>query len=88
MHMLKTLNDYPEIIRIIKAEDEKHQWGETWHTDVSYNPKPTKAVIILRSIKIPPVGGDTMFSNMELLMKLLMKKLKIKLKIKKLFIVL
>ena len=39
--------------------------GETWHTDVSYNPKPTK-VIILRSRKIPPVGGDTMFSNMEI----------------------
>ena len=27
--------------------------------------KPTK-VIILRSVKIPPVGGDTMFSNMEI----------------------
>jgi alpha-ketoglutarate-dependent taurine dioxygenase len=39
--------------------------GESWHTDVSYNVKPTK-VIVLKLIKIPPVGGDTMFSNMEL----------------------
>ena len=39
--------------------------GETWHTDVSYNVKPTK-VIVLKLIKIPSVGGDTMFSNMEL----------------------
>ena len=46
---------------------KKNQWGENWHTDVSYNIKPTKAVI-LKSIKIPPVGGDTCFSNMELSM--------------------
>ena len=62
---VKGRENYPEILRIIKEPDEKHQWGETWHTDVSYNPKPTK-VIILRSLKIPPVGGDTMFSNMEI----------------------
>jgi len=60
---VKGLKDHPEILRIVKGATEKHQWGETWHTDVSYNPKPTK-VIILRSRKIPPVGGDTMFSNM------------------------
>ena len=62
---VKGLDNYPEIVRIIKAEDEKNQWGENWHSDVSYNVKPTKAVI-LKSIKIPPVGGDTCFSNMEL----------------------
>ena len=61
---VKGRDKYPEIVRIIKGPNEKHQWGETWHTDVSYNVKPTK-VIILRSIKVPPVGGDTMFSNME-----------------------
>ena len=38
---------------------------KTGIADVSYNYKPTK-VIILRSRKIPPVGGDTMFSNMEI----------------------
>ena len=62
---VKGLDEYPEILRIKKGASEKHQWGETWHTDVSYNTNPTK-VIILRSIKIPPVGGDTMFSNMQL----------------------
>ena len=72
---VKGLKKYPEIIRIIKGADEKHQWGETWHTDVSYNEKPTK-VIILKSLKIPPVGGDTMFSNMEIAWRLLMKILK------------
>ena len=79
---VKGREEYPEIIRIIKKPDEKHQWGETWHTDVSYNPKPTK-VIILRSIKIPPVGGDTMFSNMELAYETLDEELKEKINDKK-----
>ena len=37
---VKGLDKYPEIVRIIKAEDEKNQWGENWHSDVSYNAKP------------------------------------------------
>ena len=62
---VKGRKDYPQITRLIKGAEEKDQWGEGWHSDVSYNPEPTKA-IILRSLKIPPVGGDTVFSNMEL----------------------
>ncbi len=79
---VKGLPEYPEIIRIKKGANEKHQWGETWHTDVSYNPKPTK-VIILRSRKIPPVGGDTMFSNMELAYETLDQNMKKRLQGKK-----
>tara|TARA_Y100000992_G_scaffold191772_1_gene130170 strand:- start:201 stop:1028 length:828 start_codon:yes stop_codon:yes gene_type:complete len=79
---VKGREGYPEIIRIIKSPEEKQQWGETWHTDVSYNPKPTK-VIILKSVKIPPVGGDTMFSNMELAYETLDDKIKDKIKNKK-----
>ena len=62
---VKGLKKFPEIVRIIKGKNEKNQWGENWHSDVSYNIKPTKTVI-LKSIKIPPIGGDTCFSNMEL----------------------
>ena len=79
---VKGLKDHPEIVRIIKAEDEKNQWGENWHSDVSYNYKPTKAVI-LKSVKIPPVGGDTCFSNMELAWETLDEKIKEKIKDKK-----
>ena len=79
---VKGLNDHPEIVRIIKAEDEQNQWGENWHSDVSYNEKPTKAVI-LKSIKIPPVGGDTCFSNMELAWETLDKNIKSKIENKK-----
>ena len=79
---VKGLNEYPEIIRIIKKPNEKNQWGENWHSDVSYNVKPTKAVI-LKSIKIPPVGGDTMFANMELAWETLDKSIKEKIVDKK-----
>ena len=79
---VKGLKDYPEIVRIVKGKEEKNQWGENWHSDVSYNFKPTKAVI-LRSIKIPPVGGDTCFSNMELAWETLDEKVKEKVKDKK-----
>ena len=79
---VKGLDKFPEIVRIIKAEDEKNQWGENWHSDVSYNVKPTKAVII-KSIKIPPVGGDTCFANMELAWETLDEKIKEKIKDKR-----
>ena len=79
---VKGRNKYPEIVRIVKQPNEKNQWGENWHSDVSYNVKPTKAVI-LRSIKIPPVGGDTMFANMELAWETLDENTKEKIKNKK-----
>jgi len=79
---VKGLDQYPEIVRIIKQPNEKNQWGENWHSDVSYNVKPTKAVI-LRSIKIPPVGGDTMFANMELAWETLDENIKKEIKDKK-----
>ena len=79
---VKGLDKFPEIVRIIKTEDEKNQWGENWHSDVSHNVKPTKAVI-LKSIKIPPVGGDTCFSNMELAWDSLDEKIKEKIKDKR-----
>ena len=79
---VKGRDKYPEIVRIIKDPNEKNQWGENWHSDVSYNVKPTKAVI-LKSIKIPPVGGDTMFANMELAWETLDENIKDKIKDKK-----
>ena len=79
---VKGRENHPEIVRIIKDPNEKNQWGENWHSDVSYNQKPTKAVI-LKSLKIPPVGGDTVFSNMELAWETLDKNIKDKINNKK-----
>ena len=67
---VKGIEKYPQITRIIKAANEKNQWGEGWHSDVSYDLTPSK-VIMLKSLKIPPIGGDTVFSNMELALETL-----------------
>jgi len=72
---VKGIEKYPQITRIIKAADEKNQWGEGWHSDVSYDLTPSK-VIMLKSLKIPPIGGDTVFSNMELALETLDKNIK------------
>tara|TARA_Y100001970_G_C14196593_1_gene838476 strand:+ start:878 stop:1708 length:831 start_codon:yes stop_codon:yes gene_type:complete len=72
---VKGLPEYPEILRIVKEPYEKNNWGENWHSDVSYNLEPTLAVI-LKSVEITPVGGDTMFANMELAWETLDEKIK------------
>ena len=72
---VKGIEKYPQITRIIKAADEKNQWGEGWHSDVSYDLTPSK-VIMLKSLKIPPIGGDTVFSNMELALETLDEEIK------------
>ena len=79
---VKGLPKYPEILRIIKEPFEKNNWGENWHSDVSYNKEPTLAVV-LKSVEIPPIGGDTMFANMELAWETLDEKIKDKIKNKK-----
>ena len=79
---VKGLPDYPEILRIVKEPYEKNNWGENWHSDVSYNLHPTLAVI-LKSVEITPVGGDTMFANMELAWDTLDEEIKNKIKDKK-----
>ena len=37
---VKGIEKYPQITRIIKAANEKNQWGEGWHSDVSYDLTP------------------------------------------------
>ncbi len=72
---VKGMPKHPEILRIVKEPYEKNNWGENWHSDVSYNLEPTQAVI-LKSQEIPPTGGDTVFSNMELAWEHLDEKIK------------
>ena len=79
---VKGLPEHPAILRIVKEPFEKNNWGENWHSDVSYNAEPTLAVI-LKSVEIPPIGGDTMFANMELAWETLDKEIKNKIKDKK-----
>jgi taurine dioxygenase len=61
--------DYPELLMVTnepKANgmpgDGKYT-GHLWHSDMSFTLVPSLGSL-LRSINVPPVGGDTMFANM------------------------
>ena len=61
--------DYPELLLVTniakengKPSDSKYT-GQQWHSDMSFTPVPSLGSLLL-GITIPPVGGDTMFTNM------------------------
>jgi alpha-ketoglutarate-dependent taurine dioxygenase len=47
------------------SDRSKHIFGSGWHTDSPFLPKPP-AITILRSIEVPPFGGDTTWANSAL----------------------
>ncbi len=60
---MKSMDEYPEILEIIKEESDTYTFGSVWHSDQMFNPKPAKATI-LYARETPDAGGDTMFANM------------------------
>ncbi|MFO1082332.1 MAG: TauD/TfdA family dioxygenase [Reyranellaceae bacterium] len=63
--------DHPELLLVTNVpkpngqpSDSKYT-GQQWHSDMSFTPVPSLGSV-LRGIVIPPVGGDTMFTNMIL----------------------
>ena len=59
------MDDYPEIVEIIKEPDQTSNFGGMWHTDTAYMYEPPNYTL-LYAVETPPVGGDTIFSNMYL----------------------
>ncbi|MBO6949766.1 MAG: TauD/TfdA family dioxygenase [Rhodospirillales bacterium] len=60
---MKGLDDYPEILEIVKEPKDTYTFGNIWHTDQMFTPKPAKATILYAK-ETPAAGGDTMFANM------------------------
>jgi len=58
---------FPEVQPLIKEADERTGllFGSGWHTDSAFLPEPP-AISLLRSIEIPPFGGDTIWANSAL----------------------
>jgi len=72
---MKHMDEYPEILEIIKEEGDTKAFGEVWHTDQMFNPKPAKATILYAK-ETPDAGGDTLFANMYLAYETLSERMK------------
>ena len=59
---VKGIDGYPEIIQVMKREDEKTNFGGIWHCDTLYLEQPPMGTILLAR-ELPPYGGDTLFAN-------------------------
>ncbi|MER7279079.1 TauD/TfdA family dioxygenase [Dactylosporangium sp. NPDC000244] len=59
---LQRLDGHPEIVVI---DSERGGKVDVWHTDITYNQHPPLASV-LRLVRVPGRGGDTMWSNQYL----------------------
>jgi taurine dioxygenase len=62
---IKGLDDFPEIIELVKTENDKANFGGSWHSDTAYMPEPAKGTL-LHALEVPDAGGDTLFANTAL----------------------
>jgi len=62
---MKGMDEHPDILEILKEEGDTKAFGEVWHTDQMFNPKPAMATILYAK-ETPDAGGDTLFANMYL----------------------
>jgi taurine dioxygenase len=56
------LAGYPKIMRVVKEPEDSFNFGNLWHTDMSFREHPAMATI-LYARQTPAIGGDTMFAN-------------------------
>jgi len=63
---------FREVQPLIKEADDRsaHVFGSGWHTDSPFLAQPP-AITILRSVEVPPWGGDTMWCNAALALRTL-----------------
>ncbi len=58
-----SVEGFPDIIRVRNDENNPPE-NEVWHSDLSCRPNPP-FVSVLRAALIPPVGGDTLWTDMR-----------------------
>lgn len=63
----KGVQGHPNVQRVVKEASTvvSRMFGETWHTDSPFLPRPP-AFSLLYAVEVPPYGGDTWWSNTEL----------------------
>lgn len=59
---VKGIDGFPEIIQVLKRENERINFGGIWHADTTYLDEPPMGTLLLAQ-EVPPYGGDTLFAN-------------------------
>ncbi len=64
---VEPMEGHPEVIAVLKEVEERKVsvFGEDWHSDYSFLAQPP-SYTVLYGVEIPPVGGDTVFTDMRL----------------------
>lgn len=76
---VKPLPDRPYVIRVLKEREDKLNFANAWHTDLSYLTEPP-SFTLLHAREVPDYGGDTVFQNQYLAFETLSDGLKTTLK--------
>lgn len=59
---VKPMEGRPYVIRILKEPQDRLNFANAWHTDLSYLPAPPNYTC-LYALECPPRGGDTIWAN-------------------------
>jgi taurine dioxygenase len=59
---VKGIEGFPEIIPVVKLENETRNFGGIWHSDTAYLDTPPMATMLIAR-EVPPYGGDTLFAS-------------------------
>ena len=62
---VKPLPDRPFVIRVLKERDDRLNFANAWHSDLSYLAAPL-SFTLLYAQEVPEFGGDTLFQNQVL----------------------
>ena len=64
-HVLRGMDEHPEVLEIIREETDEYIFAPGWHADVTWQKRPVLGSI-LYGVEVPEHGGDTLFSNQYL----------------------
>ncbi|MEK9723547.1 MAG: TauD/TfdA family dioxygenase, partial [Rhodospirillaceae bacterium] len=56
------MDGHPDVFRITKEPEDKHHFGNSWHTDLAYTETPALGTV-LYGVEVPAAGGDTLFAS-------------------------
>jgi taurine dioxygenase len=62
---MQGMEDYPEVLEIVKTPADKKNFGGSWHSDQMFTAKPAMGTILYAK-EVPSAGGDTLWTNQYL----------------------